>query len=135
MNGQSSVQKAMAASVHPLAERRRKLEDMSCHAGLSTRVFGFAEDALASLASAPPNLIVTGLRMPGMNDRELAEQVVRKRPGIRVLYMSGFIANVIAKEGILARHIHFLPKPFSSRALAGKIRSVLESDPGEPKSC
>lgn len=67
MNDQAPGTKAVAAIVHPRAERRRQLEDMAALAGLSARVFGSAEDALASLASAPPDLIVTGLRMPGID--------------------------------------------------------------------
>ncbi len=51
-----------------------------------------------------------------MNGRELYEQLRQIQPGIRVLYMSGYPAEVIAEQGLAREEIHFLQKPFSVRA-------------------
>jgi two-component SAPR family response regulator len=60
-----------------------------------------------------------------MNGRQLAEQVVRVRPGIKVLLMSGY-ADEISKSGFLPLGLHFIEKPFTSNSLALKIREVLD---------
>ena len=65
--------------------------------------------------------------MPGMNGRDLARTLDDLRPGLRHLYMSGYTADVIARNGILDDHLHFLHKPFSLEELAAKVRETLES--------
>ena len=67
--------------------------------------------------------------MPGMNGRELAERLARLRPGLRVLYASGYTQNVIAHHGVLEPGIEFLAKPYSLDSLARRVREVLERDP------
>lgn len=71
-------------------------------------------------------LLITDMVMPGMNGRQLAEQLQQEYPTLKVLYMSGYTANVIAHQGILEEGVHFLPKPFSEQDLAQKIRETLE---------
>ena len=63
--------------------------------------------------------------MPGMNGRELAEQAVRLRPDMKVLLMSGY-ADEITRSGYIHPGFHFIEKPFTSNALALKIREVLD---------
>jgi CheY-like chemotaxis protein len=75
--------------------------------------------------SGPIHLTLTDVVMPGMNGRQLAEQVVRVRPGIKVLLMSGY-ADEISKSGFLPLGLHFIEKPFTSNSLALKIREVLD---------
>jgi two-component system sensor histidine kinase EvgS len=65
-----------------------------------------------------------------MNGRDLAKQVQEKFPDIRVLYMSGYTANVIAHHGILDTSINFIQKPFTNRDLAVKVRAVLDQAGG-----
>ncbi len=60
-----------------------------------------------------------------MSGKDLAGQVKALKPDIRVLYMSGYTANVIAHHGVLDKGVHFVQKPFSMRELAGKIRKAL----------
>ena len=75
----------------------------------------------------PIALLVTDVIMPGMSGRETAEKLALKRPGIKVLYLSGYTENVISHQGVLEAGIHFLQKPFASEALARKVREVIES--------
>jgi CheY-like chemotaxis protein len=72
------------------------------------------------------HLLITDVVMPGMNGRELRDQLSARRPGIKVLFMSGYTADVIAHQGILEEGIQFLQKPFSMVTLAVKVRKVLD---------
>ncbi len=71
------------------------------------------------------HLLLTDVVMPEMTGRELAERLARERPDIRVVYMSGYTGNVIAKQEVLERGAAYLAKPFSPRALGAKLREVL----------
>lgn len=72
------------------------------------------------------DLLLTDVVMPEMNGKDLKERMVQSRPGIKVLFMSGYTSNVILHRGILEKDVHFLQKPFTMDALAGKVRSVLD---------
>ncbi len=67
--------------------------------------------------------------MPGMNGRDLAEQVAKHLPDIRVLYVSGYPHNVIVHRGILKKGIEFLAKPYSVERLTRRILEVLDRVP------
>jgi two-component system, cell cycle sensor histidine kinase and response regulator CckA len=75
--------------------------------------------------AGPIHLTLTDVVMPGITGRELAEQVVQIRPDTKVLLMSGY-TDEISKAGFLYRGLHFIEKPFTSNALALKIREVLD---------
>jgi PAS domain S-box-containing protein len=72
------------------------------------------------------DLLLTDVVMPAMNGRELHEKVELLRPGIKVLYMSGYTANIVALNGSASSGFSFLQKPFSIYALASKVRKVLD---------
>ncbi len=76
----------------------------------------------------PIHLIITDVVMPKVNGRELAQQIMRRRGDMRVLYMSGYTDNAVLNSGILAGDVAFLQKPFTPGALIEKVREVLESD-------
>ena len=67
--------------------------------------------------------------MPGMNGRELAAQIVKLLPSVRVLYMSGYTENAVGHDGMLDAGINLLQKPFSLPALKDRVREVLDSEP------
>jgi CheY-like chemotaxis protein len=73
-------------------------------------------------------LLFTDVILPnGMNGRELAEEVVRQRPQIRVLFTTGYTRNAIIHGGRLDEGVELLTKPFTYDALAAKVRSVLDA--------
>jgi CheY-like chemotaxis protein len=72
-------------------------------------------------------LLFTDVILPkGMNGRELADRAQGLRPGLRVLYTSGYTENAILHQGRLDPDVHLLTKPYRKSDLARKIREVLD---------
>lgn len=71
------------------------------------------------------DLLLTDLVMPGMSGAELRDQVLRMRPSLRVLFMSGYTGDVITRMGMLESGIQFLQKPFSRQELSRKIAQAM----------
>jgi CheY-like chemotaxis protein len=80
---------------------------------------------MASDCDTPVDLLVTDVVMPKMNGRELAAKLREIHPAIRVLYISGYTADVISQRGVIAEDIDFLGKPFQRQALLDKIIEIL----------
>jgi two-component system NtrC family sensor kinase len=86
-----------------------------------------AEAALGILSdSGPVDLLLTDVVMPGINGRDLAEAAQQRRPGLKVLYMTGYSRNAIVHQGRLDAGVALMQKPFSQDALAMRVRSMLE---------
>jgi two-component system, cell cycle sensor histidine kinase and response regulator CckA len=66
--------------------------------------------------------------MPEMSGRDLAKALIALYPGLRSLFMSGYTDNVIAHHGVLDDDVYFIQKPFSTEALAAKVREALDSE-------
>jgi PAS domain S-box-containing protein len=81
---------------------------------------------LAQSHAGKIHLVITDVVMPGMNGRDLAAQLTHLYPDLRVLFMSGYTANVIAHHGVLDPGVHFMQKPFSMDDIAAKTREVLD---------
>ncbi len=73
------------------------------------------------------NLLMTDVIMPEMNGKDLAEKIMAIRPDIKCIFMSGYTADTVGKQGILNEETFFIQKPFSKRGLAEKIRMALSS--------
>jgi CheY-like chemotaxis protein len=107
------------------------------------RVRHFAVDALRELgyttlsASSPGNalellaatpqvtMLFTDIVMPEMNGRELADHALAARPDLKVLFTTGYTRNAVVHNGMLDIGVAFLPKPYTVRQLAWKVREVL----------
>jgi len=86
--------------------------------------------ALRLLEETPHiDLLLTDVVLPGgMNGRQLSEEVLRLRPRIKVLYVTGYTRNAIIHHGRLDPDIELLTKPFTAEALTRKIRQILDSN-------
>jgi CheY-like chemotaxis protein len=67
--------------------------------------------------------------MPDMNGRQLAERLLRQRPELRVLYMSGYTNSVLGEEVPTSPGSAFLQKPLTPASLAGMVRQLLDRKP------
>ena len=72
------------------------------------------------------HLLMTDVILPGINGHALAEKMQTKKPGIKVLFNSGYTRETIATQCVLKQGIHFISKPFSALSIAQKIREVLD---------
>ena len=97
---------------------------------LGYRVHAFGSGSAAILTARgmpePPDLLLTDVVMPEMNGRQLAEEIRRLCPGIRVVYSSGYADNVLQQHGVAQERVEFLPKPYSAEELARSVRAALE---------
>ena len=73
------------------------------------------------------DLVLSDVVMPGMNGREMAQEIALLRPGLKVLFMSGYSSEIVAKRGIMEKGMHFIQKPFDMEALNLKIQETLQA--------
>ena len=94
--------------------------------GYSVLAAGSAVEALALINANPDiDLLFTDIVMPDMNGRALAEEALRRRPDLKIVFTTGFSRNAVIHNGVLDRGVNFLPKPFSIEQLAQKVGAVL----------
>jgi PAS domain S-box-containing protein len=118
------------------AERILLVEDEVSLRALAARVLrqagyqvleaGNGVEGLALAGQESFELLVTDLVMPAMGGRELADRLSASRPGLKVLFLSGYTENAILHQGTLADSVQFLAKPFLPAALSQKVREVLD---------
>jgi len=77
-------------------------------------------------------LLFTDVVMPGMNGRQLAEEALKTRPDLAVLFTTGYTRNAIVHHGILDANLQVLIKPHTYEMLAGKIGELLRARSGTP---
>jgi len=114
-----------------VAEDDPNVRDLACTmlSGLGYKVLsGKTVSECLELAANYPDridILLTDVIMPNMSGRELYSRLQQARPGLRVLYMSGYAANLIADRGVLGEDICFIQKPFTRMNLARKVRECL----------
>jgi two-component system, cell cycle sensor histidine kinase and response regulator CckA len=98
-------------------------------AGYRVIVAGNGREALEVAAREEHafDLLLTDVIMPGQNGRELADELRRSHPDLRVLYMSGYSHDIISKAGVLDSGIEVLRKPFATSRLQERVREALDS--------
>jgi len=81
---------------------------------------------MARKYSGEIHLLITDVVLPEMSGKNLTEEMIKIRPGIKTLFMSGYTADIIAPHGILEKGVHFVQKPFTTESLGRKVREVLD---------
>jgi len=84
--------------------------------------------AVAEAASEPIELLLTDVVMPQLNGKELADRLCESRPGLRVLFMSGYAGDAIERYEVSGEGVGFLQKPFTAETLARQVRGVLDAN-------
>ena len=96
--------------------------------GYTVHTFPDGPSAIAAVEAMTGHLdlVITDVVMPRMNGKVLSERLLQLRPSIRVLYTSGYTADVIVHHGVLDEGVEFLSKPYSLELLARRVREVLD---------
>ncbi|HEX4043670.1 MAG TPA: CHASE3 domain-containing protein [Xanthobacteraceae bacterium] len=86
-----------------------------------------AANALATLDRVSDvRLLFTDVVMPDVNGKKLADEALRRRPGLKVLFTTGYTANAVVHGGVLDSGVNFITKPFTLDQLAAKVRAILD---------
>lgn len=95
--------------------------------GYQVLVAANGPEALLKSQSHPGRipLLITDVAMPGMSGPALAERLVQSRPEVRVLYMSGYTDDFIARDGLTNVDVLFIQKPFAAGDLTQMVRMIL----------
>ncbi|MFJ3468332.1 response regulator [Pseudomonas sp. NPDC090203] len=99
------------------------------------RELGYSVEVAADGAAALPflegggriDLLVTDVGLPGLNGRQVAEIARQHRPGLRVLFMTGYAGNALVRGEVLEDGMDMLTKPFTIDDLAQRVRGLIES--------
>lgn len=110
---------------------KRLVERMLVSFGMKVLCASSGDEALTVSAGTVGKIdvIISDVVMPGMSGRELGEVLARERPGVPILYMSGYTDQTIATHGILGFEEHLLQKPFDKEQLRTAIAEVLLQSP------
>jgi signal transduction histidine kinase/ActR/RegA family two-component response regulator len=103
---------------------------------------GYASNEAVDASTAIPileadgriDLLVTDVGLPGMNGRQLAEVARQARPGLKVLFITGYAQNAAVRSGFLDEGMDMMTKPFAIDALAAKLREMLGNEHGAQDS-
>ena len=95
--------------------------------GYTVAVAANTDEAMKRFEEDPSiDLLLTDVVMAGGSGPELTERLIKMRPALKVIYMSGYTDETIVQHGVLKPEIAFLHKPFTADALGRKIREVLD---------
>jgi signal transduction histidine kinase/ActR/RegA family two-component response regulator len=88
-----------------------------------------AANALATLDRiSDVKLLFTDVVMPDTNGKKLADEALRRRPNLKVLFTTGYTANAVVHGGVLDSGVNFITKPFTLDQLASKVRAILDEE-------
>jgi PAS domain S-box-containing protein len=125
--------------LHPSAQTILLVEDEDAVRNLTRRLLengGYtvlqASDAESAIEvarrhSGRLDMLLTDVVMPGLSGPELARRLMPSRPGLRVLYVSGYPDEAMASQGLLEPDASFLQKPFTPETLARRVREILDT--------
>ena len=107
---------------------RMLIVDQLTELGYTTHEAGDSASGLRILQSAAPiTLLISDIGLPGgMNGRQMAEIGVRERPGLKVLFITGFAENAVFNHGHLAPGMQVLTKPFEMHVLESRVHALIE---------
>jgi DNA-binding NtrC family response regulator len=94
--------------------------------GYSVREASNGRAALIALSTAPCDLLLSDIVMPGMSGRVLAEAAIARFPDLKVLFMTGYTDDEIVHDGVTTGVVDLIEKPFTIPSLATKVREVLD---------
>lgn len=131
MSDEDDLPLARAGESILVVEDEQRVRDFAVDAlkelGYITFFASSPENALKLLAATPAvTMLFTDIIMPGMNGRQLADRVLEMRPDLKVLFTTGYTRNAVVHNGMLDIGVAFLPKPYTVRQLAWKVREVME---------
>ena len=106
---------------------RTVLNQALSRAGYEVRSTSNAATLWRWVSQGDGDLVITDVVMPGVSGPELAKKLLSLRPGLRVIYMSGYAGEYLHNEGVNADGVVLLQKPFTAAALEEKIQHVLHS--------
>jgi CheY-like chemotaxis protein len=86
--------------------------------------------AIAENHAGPLHLLLSDVIMPGMHGADLAQQMLARRPALRVLFVSGYASHLASRIGTVRGRVGFLGKPFTPNALTLKVREILDAHVG-----
>ena len=109
---------AVRSSARRLLERNGYTVLEARHGGDALRI--------AEESERPIDLVLTDLVMPEMGGRELVERLRAHRPGLKVVFMSGYTEKAIAVDGVMPPHTGFVEKPFTVEQLMRRVREILD---------
>jgi DNA-binding NtrC family response regulator len=121
-----------------VVEDTESLREMFCEVlqqeGYGVLSAANGEEALlvASEHKGVIHLLLTDVVMPKLGGADLAKELSRLRPGLRVLYMSGYTNGVITKHGVAGKGIAVIEKPFTTERLSGAVRLALDRPATNP---
>jgi two-component system, cell cycle sensor histidine kinase and response regulator CckA len=105
-------------------------------AGIGYRVLdagdGIEALKIASAHKGRIHMLISDVVMPRLSGRDLAAKLTSERPGMKVLFISGYTDDTVVRHGVLDGGVAFLQKPFNLRSLAEKIREVLKEETPAP---
>ena len=123
--------KVAATETILLVEDEKAVRDLTCRIlqklgyQVLTAASGEAAIEIGRSYAGQVALLLTDVVMPNMSGRQVADALLQIRPGLRVLFLSGYTENTVVHHGVLDSTVDFLPKPFSREVLGQKIREIL----------